>query len=156
MKKQILAAFFGVIVASASAVVFANDSAETAETAETPEQAQQRILQRMNNISPEDQQRLNERFKAVEAASKAQAEKASEGAEEANPVGEVVLCLFGKMNGASQSECKSAEKKYFSILKKKKGKIRWSDTAKERLNFLNGCPSPENDKINDKFGKILG
>jgi methionyl-tRNA formyltransferase len=153
MKKQFLAAFFGVIVASASAGVFAN---EPAETAETPEQAQQRILQRMNNISPEDQQRLNERFKAVEAASKAQAEKASEGAEEPNPVCEVVLCLFGKMSGASQSECKSAEKKYFSIIKKKKGKIRWSDTAKERLNFLNGCPSPENDKINDKFGKILG
>lgn len=153
MKKQILAAFFGVIIASASAGVLANESTETAET---PEQAQQRILQRMNNISPEDQQRLNERFKAVEAASKAQAEKASEGAEEANPVCEVVLCLFGKMSGASQSECKSAEKEYFSIIAKKKGKIRWGSTAKKRLEFLNGCPSPENDKINSKFGKVLG
>ena len=153
MKKQILAAFFGVIIASASVGVSAN---EPAETAETPEQAQQRILQRMNNISAEDQQRLNERFKAVEAASKAQAAKASEGAEEANPVCEVVLCMFGKLKGASQSECKSAEKKYFSILSKKKGKIRWGQTAKDRLNFLNGCPSPENDKINSKFGKVLG
>jgi hypothetical protein len=154
MKKQILAAFFGVIIVSASAGVFANESAETAET---PEQAQQRILQRMNNISPEDQQRLNERFKAVEAASKAQAAKASEGAEEANPVCEVVLCMFGKLSGASQSECKSAEKKYFKIIVTgKKGKFKPSATAKERLNFLNGCPSPMNDKINGKFGKILG
>lgn len=153
MKKQILAAFFGVIIGSVSVGVFANESAETAET---PEQAQQRILQRMNNISPEDQQRLNERFKAVEAASKAQAAKASEGAEEANPVCEVVLCMFGKLMGASQSECKSAEKKYFSILVKKKGDIRWGSTAKQRLKFLNSCPSPENDRINSKFGKVLG
>lgn len=168
MNNKLLSAIFGAVLLSVPIVGFANEQAQNEQGAEKVTAAdrlagkgmaaedRQRLTERMNNITPEEQQRLNERFAAVAEASKAQAEQASEGAEEANPVCEVVLCLFGKMNGASQSECKSAEKKYFSILKKKRGKIRWSDTAKERLSFLNSCPSPENDKINDKFGKILG
>lgn len=145
MKKQLLALFFGAVVITASAGVSALDTdLKKAEVSE-------------RTISPEDQQRFTERFKSVEAASKAQADMASEGAEEANPVCEVVLCMFGKMAGKSQSKCKSAEKKYFKILVTgKKGRPSWGKTATARLNFLNGCPSPENKNINAKFGKVFG
>lgn len=67
---------------------------------------------------------------------------------------EIVLCMFGKFTGNSQSECKAAEREYFAIQVKKKGKFKPSDTAKERLKKLNECPSPENDKINKKFGTM--
>ncbi len=67
---------------------------------------------------------------------------------------EIVLCMYGKLTGNSQSECKSAEKEYFSIVEKKKKKFSPSRTAKKRLEKLNECPSPENDKINNKFGTM--
>lgn len=69
---------------------------------------------------------------------------------------EVVLCMYGKMVGKSQSECRSAEKDYFKIQVKKKGKFKAGKTADARLAFLNQCPSPENSKINKKFGKLRG
>lgn len=69
---------------------------------------------------------------------------------------EIVLCMFGKFSGNSQSECKSAEKEYFKINVFKKGKFKASKTASARLSKLNECPSPENDKINKKFGSIRG
>jgi len=115
----------------------------------------QRILNRMSNISPEDKQRLNQRFLDIQAASKADAEKAIKDAEKANPACKVVLCMFGKLKGVSPAECKSAEKEYFSITVRKRKKIRWDRTAVARLNFLNRCPSPENDAINRKFGRVL-
>jgi len=115
----------------------------------------QRILDRRNNIPPEDKQRLNQRYLDVQAASKAEAEKASKDAEKANPACKVVLCMFGKLKGVNPAECKSAEKEYFGIIAKKRKKIRWDRTAAARLNFLNKCPSPENDAINKKFGRVL-
>lgn len=157
-----LTALFGVLALSASLGISASEQAETTSAADRLQgkgitaESKQQMLDRMNNITPEEKERLNERFSAVQAASKAQADKASEDDEDANPTCKVVLCMFGKLKGASQSECKSAEKEYFDIIVKKKGKIRWSQTAKERLNFLNSCPSPENDNINKKFGKLLG
>lgn len=167
MNNKILPCFLGVVLLSASALGSAsqshNDQDEKKLTAADriagkgiTEEDRQRFANRMNNISPEDQKRLNERFAAVAEASKAKADKAVEGADKGNPACETVLCLFGKMNGASQSECKSAEKKYFDILVRKRGKIRWGDTAKKRLEYLDSCPSPENDKINKKFGKMRG
>lgn len=72
---------------------------------------------------------------------------------------ETVLCMWGKLKGASQSECSSAEKAYFKIIKKKKGKIKWSRTASARQDFLDSCPSADSGatkKINDKFGKVRG
>jgi len=148
MNRKILFAVFSSFLISISFEIIANEKIS--------EEDQQRILDRMKNISIEDQQRINQRFSDVQPASKAQADKASEGSEKANPACEVVLCMFGKMKGSSPSQCKSAEKKYFSILSKKKGKIRWDRTARDRLNFLNKCPSPENDAINKKFGRVLG
>lgn len=69
---------------------------------------------------------------------------------------EIVLCMYGKLVGKSQSECRSAEREYFSIIVKKKGKFNPARTATERLKQLNKCPSPENSRINSKFGRILG
>lgn len=73
---------------------------------------------------------------------------------------EVTLCLWGKLNGASQSECSSAERKFFDIVKKKKGSFRPDKTFNARKKFLNQeCPagnvaSKYTDKIMGKFGKV--
>ncbi len=67
---------------------------------------------------------------------------------------EIVLCMYGKMVGKSQSECRSAEREYFSIIAKKKGKFNASRTATARLKQLNKCPSPENNAINSTFGRM--
>ena len=134
------------------------------------DEIRQRIQDRMNSVNSqqqqggtnyqptaESQQRFQERLNSVQDAAKALAKEAKDNDDtEENPICEVVLCMFGKLKGASQSECKSAEKKYFDILVKRRGKIRWGETAKKRLEMLDSCPSPENDAINKKFGKILG
>ena len=71
-----------------------------------------------------------------------------------------VLCLFGKFTGNSGgSECRTAERDYFSILAKKHGKIKWSKTASQRGEYLDSCKGADSSytkKINDKFGKVLG
>lgn len=71
-----------------------------------------------------------------------------------------VMCMFGMFTGNSGgSECRSAERDYFSIVVKKKGKIRWSKTADARRDHLNSCPQADRGitkKINDKFGKASG
>ena len=69
---------------------------------------------------------------------------------------EIVLCMYGKMVGKNPSECRSAQKDYFSIIATKKGKFSPSRTAKARLKQLNKCPSPENSAINSKFGRLRG
>jgi hypothetical protein len=71
-----------------------------------------------------------------------------------------VLCMFGKLTGNSGgSECRSAEREYFSILVKKHGNIKWGKTATARQDYLNSCPGADGGytkKINDKFGKVRG
>ncbi|KMK87263.1 hypothetical protein KCQ_05621 [Pectobacterium atrosepticum ICMP 1526] len=73
---------------------------------------------------------------------------------------EVVLCMFGKVTGNSQSECSSAERAFFSINAfKKKGRFDPSQTFNMRRNFLGGCPSAdpaEVSKILGAFGRIRG
>lgn len=72
---------------------------------------------------------------------------------------EVTLCMWGAFNGVRPSECSSSYKKYFSIIKKKRGKIRWSQTADAREQYLSKCPTAEQDPINkiqSKFGKKRG
>ncbi|WP_232925293.1 TrbM/KikA/MpfK family conjugal transfer protein [Pseudomonas corrugata] len=72
----------------------------------------------------------------------------------------MTLCMFGRLTGNSGgSDCKSAEKEYFAIQKKKKGKIKWNATAEARLNKMNSCPTADRGKtkeINNKFGKARG
>ncbi|EPS0228568.1 TrbM/KikA/MpfK family conjugal transfer protein [Salmonella enterica subsp. enterica serovar Chester] len=69
-----------------------------------------------------------------------------------------VLCLYGKAVGSGGGgECKSAEKDFFNILKKKKGSIRWDKTFDARKSFLNQCTSADPasiSKIMSKFGKL--
>ena len=73
---------------------------------------------------------------------------------------ESVLCLYGKATGNSGGgECKSAEKAFFNIVKKKKGSIRWDKTFDARKSFLNQCSSADPSaisKIMSKFGKVKG
>lgn len=73
---------------------------------------------------------------------------------------ESVLCLYGKATGNSGGgECKSAEKDFFNILKKKKGSIRWTKTVDARKAFLNQCSSADPAaiaKIMSKFGRVRG
>ncbi|RMP16191.1 putative killer protein, partial [Pseudomonas syringae pv. delphinii] len=48
-----------------------------------------------------------------------------------------VLCMFGRLTGNSGgSECRTAEQDYFSILVKKHGNIKWSQTATARQDYL--------------------
>ncbi|EEX7658531.1 conjugal transfer protein [Escherichia coli] len=71
-----------------------------------------------------------------------------------------VLCLYGKAIGSGGgSECKSAEKDFFNIIKKKKGSIRWSKTFDARKAFLNQCATADPaaiSKIMSKFGRSWG
>ncbi|EOW61565.1 hypothetical protein A31O_05152 [Escherichia coli KTE170] len=58
-----------------------------------------------------------------------------------------------------ESECRSAEKDFFNILKKKKGSIRWSKTFDARKAFLNQCSTADPaaiSKIMSKFGRVKG
>lgn len=71
-----------------------------------------------------------------------------------------VFCLYGKAVGSSGgSECRSAEKDFFNILKKKKRGIRWDQTFDARKAFLNQCSTADPaaiSKIMSKFGRVRG
>lgn len=71
-----------------------------------------------------------------------------------------VLCMYGKFTGNSGgSACSSAVQDYFSIVAKKHGKINWGKTAALRGEYLNSCPGADssiNNKVNAKFGKVMG
>lgn len=72
----------------------------------------------------------------------------------------MVLCLGGRVMGDSGgAACKSYEKNYFSIIKKKKGKFSASRTAKARASALNKCPGADPKVISSigaKFGRMRG
>jgi hypothetical protein len=70
------------------------------------------------------------------------------------------LCMWGLLKGEKQGECDEAIQDYFDIVVyKKKKRIDWNSTAKQRLSFTNSCPGSDkgpNKLINDKFGKSRG
>lgn len=72
---------------------------------------------------------------------------------------ETVLCMFGKLKGAdSSSECSGPIADYFNIVKKKKGKIKLTQTSDARMAFLNQCSTADGGakkSINKKFGKVI-
>lgn len=71
----------------------------------------------------------------------------------------VVLCMYEKVKGESSSECKGAVRKFFSIVRKKKGSFNGGRTYNQRLSFLNECPSAGSDvihKIMSKYGRMRG
>lgn len=70
-----------------------------------------------------------------------------------------VLCMWGKLKGAGVVEnCDGPVADYFSIVKRKKGKIKLSQTADARKSFLDSCPKADPSatrSINNKFGKVI-
>ncbi|EAS2000297.1 kikA from plasmid origin [Salmonella enterica] len=73
---------------------------------------------------------------------------------------EVVLCMYGKATGNSDgSECRSAEKAFFNIVKKNKHGFLPNHTLNARKAFLGECPSADPESINkilSKFGRKRG
>lgn len=70
-----------------------------------------------------------------------------------------VLCMWGKLKGAGVVDnCSGPVNDYFSIVKKKKGKIKLSQTSDARQSFLDKCEAADPQKtksINNKFGKVI-
>ena len=71
-----------------------------------------------------------------------------------------VLCLYGKAIGSGGgSECKSAEKDFFNIIKKNKHGFLPDHTADARKSFLLECDSADPaiiSQIISKFGRMRG
>ncbi|MEB2416661.1 TrbM/KikA/MpfK family conjugal transfer protein [Citrobacter sp. R-1.5.2] len=73
---------------------------------------------------------------------------------------EVVLCMYGKATGNDGgSECHSAERVFFNIVKKNKHGFLPDHTADARQSFLRECDSADPATIIQiiaKFGRIRG
>lgn len=73
---------------------------------------------------------------------------------------EVVLCMYGKATGNSGgSECRSAERAFFKIVKKNKHGFLPSHTLNARKAFLGECASADPaavNKILSIFGRVRG
>lgn len=73
---------------------------------------------------------------------------------------EVVLCMYGKATGNSGgSECSSAERAFFNIIKKNKYGFLPNHTLDARKAFLEECSVADPEavsKILSKFGKVRG
>ncbi|MBR7599543.1 TrbM/KikA/MpfK family conjugal transfer protein [Klebsiella variicola] len=73
---------------------------------------------------------------------------------------EVVFCMYGKATGNSGgSECRSAERAFFKIVKKNKHGFLPNHTLNARKDFLGECASvgPEAvNKILSRFGRARG
>ncbi|WP_263065063.1 TrbM/KikA/MpfK family conjugal transfer protein [Dickeya dadantii] len=71
---------------------------------------------------------------------------------------EAVLCLYGKTTGNSGGHtCQSAERAFFSIVKKNRHGFLPGQTADARQAFLNECDSADQeiiDQIISKFGRV--
>lgn len=72
----------------------------------------------------------------------------------------VTLCLWGKMKGQFDSKCDAPERKFFKIVRKKKGSFLPGHTFDAREDFIKKeCPEPYGanefiDKIMKKYGKV--
>ena len=73
---------------------------------------------------------------------------------------EVVLCMYGKATGnGGGSECHSAEREFFNIVKKNKHGILPDHTADARQSFLLECDSADPAAIGQiisKYGRVRG
>lgn len=73
---------------------------------------------------------------------------------------EVVLCMYGKATGNSGgSECRSAERAFFNIVKKNKHSFLPNHTLNARKAFLGECASADPEAVNkilSRFGRIRG
>ena len=73
---------------------------------------------------------------------------------------EVVLCMYGKTNGNSGgSQCRSAERAFFTIVKKNKHVFLPNHTLNARKDFLVVCTSADPEAVNkilSRFGRVKG
>lgn len=73
---------------------------------------------------------------------------------------EVVLCMYGKATGnGGGSECHSAERAFFNIVKKNRHGFLPDHTADARKSFLRECNSadpPAIGQIISKYGRVRG
>lgn len=73
---------------------------------------------------------------------------------------EVVLCMYGKATGNSGgSECRSAERAFFTIVKKNKHGFLPNHTLNARKAFLGECASADPEAVNkilSRFGRFRG
>ncbi|MFS7036056.1 TrbM/KikA/MpfK family conjugal transfer protein [Klebsiella pneumoniae] len=73
---------------------------------------------------------------------------------------EVVLCMYGKTTGNSGgSECHSAERAFFNIVKKNKHGFLPDHTADARQSFLRECDSADPAAISQiisQYGRVRG
>lgn len=73
---------------------------------------------------------------------------------------EVVLCMYGKTTGNSgSSECHSAERAFFNIVKENKHGFLPDHTADARKSFLLECDSADPAAISQvisKYGRVRG
>ncbi|ELY6080739.1 conjugal transfer protein [Cronobacter sakazakii] len=71
---------------------------------------------------------------------------------------EVVLCMYGKATGnGGGSECQSAERVFFNIVKKNKHGFLPDHTANARQSFLSECDSADPAAIGQiisKYGRV--
>ncbi|OMP95534.1 TrbM/KikA/MpfK family conjugal transfer protein [Raoultella terrigena] len=73
---------------------------------------------------------------------------------------EVVLCMYGKATGNSGGgECRSAERAFFTIVKKNKHGFLPNHTLNARKAFLGECASADPEAVNkilSRFGRFRG
>lgn len=73
---------------------------------------------------------------------------------------EVVLCMYGKTTGNSAgSECHSAKRAFFNIVKKNRHGFLPDHTADARKSFLSECDSADPAAIGQiisKYGRVRG
>lgn len=72
---------------------------------------------------------------------------------------EVVLCMYGKATGNGGSECHSAERAFFNIVKKNRHGFLPGHTADARQSFLLECDSADPAAISQiisKYGRVRG
>ncbi|EMG5650367.1 MULTISPECIES: TrbM/KikA/MpfK family conjugal transfer protein [Enterobacteriaceae] len=71
---------------------------------------------------------------------------------------DVVLCMYGKATGnGGGSECQSAERVFFNIVKKNKHGFLPDHTANARQSFLSECDSADPAAIGQiisKYGRV--
>jgi hypothetical protein len=71
---------------------------------------------------------------------------------------QVVLCMFGMVQGQESNQCKDSIDSYFGIVAWRHGHPDLSGTARNRLSFTQQCKSAPNNfisMIDQTFGNVI-
>lgn len=71
---------------------------------------------------------------------------------------QVVLCMFGMVQGQGSQQCKSSIDSYFGIVAWRHGHPDLSGTARDRLSLTQQCKSAPNNfisMIDQTFGNVI-